>query len=248
MDILPLLFLFGVGILAGFLNVAAGGGSSLTLPALIFLGLDSALANGTNRVALIIQNLFAVWGFHQEKLNKFKLSLNLALFTLPGAVLGALLAIKISDAWFQRILGVIMILIVASMFKPGVNSINLDKKQPDDRRWMLYFTLFGLGFYGGFIQVGIGFLFMATLFHIGRLSLVHVNMHKVFIVLVYTIPALLVFILSGNVDWKLGLTLAAGNGIGGWLAARISVKKGERFIRYVLSAAIMVMALKLIIF
>ncbi|HGY54140.1 MAG TPA: sulfite exporter TauE/SafE family protein [Caldithrix abyssi] len=244
MELIALVTLFFVGTLAGFINVLAGGGSSLTLPALILLGLDSATANGTNRLAILVQNILAITGFEQEKQNQFKLSFRLALFTLPGAVCGALLAINISDLWFQRILTVIIILVAASLFVPkpgGRNQKNLDK----ENKWQGYLFLFLLGFYGGFIQVGIGFLLMVVLYHFIDRSLVKVNVHKVFIVFLYTIPALFVFILSGQIDWILGFALAAGNGTGGWIAARLSVKKGDKIVRFVLALMLLFMAVKL---
>lgn len=105
--------------------------------------------------------------------------------------------------------------------------------------------MFGIGFYGGFIQVGIGFILMASLQYLAKLNLVLVNMHKVFIVLIYTAPALLIFIISGNVNWGLGLSLAAGNAFGAWYAAKFAVKKGEKIIKIVLISAILLMALKL---
>jgi uncharacterized membrane protein YfcA len=106
--------------------------------------------------------------------------------------------------------------------------------------------MFAIGFYGGFIQVGVGFLIMAALYHLLRIDLIRVNMHKVFITMIYTVPTLLIFIWSGNVDWLLGLSLAAGTSIGGWWAVRFSIKGGERFIRYVMVLAIFIIALKLL--
>jgi uncharacterized membrane protein YfcA len=106
--------------------------------------------------------------------------------------------------------------------------------------------MFGIGFYGGFIQVGVGFLLMAALHYLMKLNLVYVNMHKVFIVLVYTIPALLVFVITDNIHWQFGFSLAAGNAIGGWWGAKMSVKKGEKFIKMVLIAAVSIMSLKLL--
>lgn len=244
MELQSSLLLLGVGIIAGLINIGAGGGSSLTLPTLIFLGLDSAMANGTNRIALIIQNIFAITGFQQEKQNEFKQSFKYALFTLPGAVAGAILAVRLNDVLFQRILAVIMVLIVLTLFLPKTaerKSAIIGKKP-----WIIYLALLGAGFYGGFIQVGVGFILMATLFHLVGLTLVKVNVHKVFIVLLYTIPALLIFILTDNVNWKYGLILAVGNGIGGWISARVSVKKGESYIRVILAIAIVIMAYKLI--
>jgi len=111
--------------------------------------------------------------------------------------------------------------------------------------WKVYLSMIGIGFYGGFIQVGVGFIIMAAIQNLMKLNLVFVNMHKVFIVLLYTIPALLIFVLTGDVDWVLGLSLAVGNAIGGWWAVKFSVKKGEKFIRYVLIAAILIMSVKL---
>ena len=238
------IILFFVGLAAGFLNVMAGGGSTLTLPVLIFLGLDSATANGTNRIAIIIQNISAILSFRKEKYSKFKISLKLALFTLPGAVIGALAAVKMSDALFQKILAVVMIGVVISMILPRKK---IENENPEgELSWKIYAAMFGIGFYGGFIQVGVGFLLMAALLYLMKLNLVFVNMHKVFIVLIYTIPALFIFAYSGNVNWLLGLTLAAGNAAGAWQAAKLSVKKGEKAVRFVLIAAIIIMAMKLL--
>ena len=106
-DILSIAILTCVGIIAGFINVTAGGGSTLTLPALIFLGLDASVANGTNRIAILLQNISAVQSFKQENYFDLKRSFKLSLFTLPGSVAGALLAIKLEDDLFQIILAII---------------------------------------------------------------------------------------------------------------------------------------------
>lgn len=239
------IILFFVGIIAGFLNVTAGGGSTLTLPTLIFLGLESSVANGTNRIAILVQNISAVYSFKREKYQDIKASFILSLFTLPGAIAGALLAVKLDDEIFQKILGIIMIGIILSMFIPQkqTNSTGNGKLS-----FSTVASMFGIGFYGGFIQVGVGFLIMASLKYLMKLNLVLVNMHKVFVVLIYTIPALIIFIVTDNVNWFLGLSLAAGNALGGWWGAKMSVKKGEGFIKGVLIIAILIMALKLLNF
>jgi len=244
MEWYELLLLFAIGAMAGFINVMAGGGSTLTLPILIFLGLDGATANGTNRVAILIQNIFAVWGFHQKNYSRFKLSLKYALFTLPGAIIGAVVAVQIGDVLFKRLLSLVIVLVVISMLLPRPRE-NAEGDGPA-QGW-LYLALFGIGFYGGFIQAGVGFLLMAALFHLARINLVQVNMHKVFIVLIYMIPALAIFAYNGHVDWLVGLVLAAGNASGGWLSARISVKRGEGLVRAVLMLALLLMAFKLLL-
>lgn len=244
MNISHMALLFGVGAVAGFLNVNAGGGSTLTLPALIFLGLDSAVANGTNRIALLFQNISAVTSFRKSHVSEPSTSLKLSLFTLPGAVIGALMATRVNGLLFQRILGVVMLMVVLSMF---ISRSYGEDPAPSRRRknGLIYPAMILIGFYGGFIQAGVGFLFMAALYHLLRLNLVTVNMHKVFIVLIYTVPALLVFIFTGNVHWGFGLIMAAGNAAGAWWGARTAVRGGERFIRLILGAGIAMMALKL---
>ncbi len=244
MDIGHIALLLAVGTAAGFINVNAGGGSSISVPVLIFMGLDAAVANGTNRVAILIQNISAVASFHKEKFHDYKMSLKLSLFTLPGAIVGAVVATRVSNVLFQRILGVVLIFIVVSMFFSR-SYRDIDAHRDTRPNWLIYPSLFGIGFYGGFLQVGVGFLFMAALYHLLSINLVKVNMHKVFIILIYTIPALLIFIFTGNVLWEYGLALAVGTAFGGWWGAHVSVKGGEKAIRFILATAIIIMALKL---
>jgi len=245
-ELLKLLLLFFVGSVAGFINVMAGGGSAIAMPTLIFLGLNSSLANGTNRIALLIQNISGIISFKQEKYHKFKMSLKLASFTLPGAIAGSILATTISDTLFQKILAYVLIGIIVSLLVPRPNQRKIEDKNQYQRNWFIYPAMVLVGFYGGFIQAGVGFLLMASLYHLMRLDLVHVNMHKIFIVFIYTIPALLIFFLTHNVDLKFGLTLAAGNAFGAWWSAKFSVKKGEGLIRIILMVAVFIMSMKLL--
>jgi len=235
--------LFGVGLFAGVINVMAGGGSTLTLPVLIFLGLEPVTANGTNRVAIIIQNIFATLSFRQKKVSQFRQSLTFALWTIPGAIIGTLVAVRISDQWFQIILGMVMMGIVISMLIPRPVREATDRGVQS--KW-IFPILLGIGFYGGFIQAGIGFLFMAAFYHLLQMNLVFVNLHKVVVILMYTLPALLIFALSGHVDWLLGLSLASGNALGAWYAAQLMVVRGEKVVRYMFMVAIAVMAAKLL--
>jgi uncharacterized membrane protein YfcA len=242
-DIESILILFGVGMVAGIINVMAGGGSTLTLPALIFLGLDGTVANGTNRIAILIQNFFAVYSFKREKFSKFKISFKMSLFTLPGALIGAIAASKIEGEVFEKILGVVMIGIIITMVIPQKRKNFVDEisKIP----WLVYLAMFGIGFYGGFIQVGVGFLLMAVLHYLLKENLVLVNVHKVFIVFIYTIPAFIVFVFTDSISWFHGLSLAAGNSVGAWYSAKISVKKGEKVIKPVLVIAIFIILNKI---
>ncbi len=243
-DINSILSLAGIGLIAGFINIMAGGGSALTMPALILLGLDAATANGTNRIAILIQSVVAVITFKKGKYSQFKLSLKMAFMTLPGGIIGAWAAVTISQELFKTLLGLVMIGVVVSMLVPRKSRpIQSPSAKPP---WIIYAAMFAIGFYGGFMQAGVGFLFMAAMHYILKISLVRINMHKVFIVLLYTIPALMVFIYFGHVDYYLGLALAIGNSAGGWLATKMQIKKGDGIIRYVLVAAIVIMSAKLL--
>lgn len=243
-DLLSYFVLFIVGIIAGAINVTAGGGSSITLPALIFLGLDPALANGTLRIAIISQNVSAALSFHKEDFKADRETLKYSLLTIPGSILGAFFAVKISDVWFERILGVVMIGVIITILFPRM--LRDRDRSGTMHTWFIYPSLLAIGFYGGFIQVGVGFLIIAALHHMLGIDLVRTNMNKVIITLVYTLPVFLIFLLSGNVHWGLGICLAGGTATGGWWAAKLSVRKGEKFIKYFLVVAIFIIALKLL--
>jgi len=239
----PLLAVAGIAV--GFLNVMAGGGSLISLPILIFLGLDPAMANGTNRVAILVQNITAVSSFRSQGYSEMRHSLGLALCTVPGAVAGAFAAVAVDPVLFKRILGVVLVAAVVLILRKGPSSADEDRGVR--RPVLAHLAMVGVGFWGGFLQAGVGFLIMPILFHLLRLDLIRVNMHKVFIVGVYTIPALLVFALEGKVWWLGGLALAVGNAAGAWLATRVTISHGERAIRVVFIAAVIAMGVKLIV-
>lgn len=240
------LLIFGSGLIAGFLNVVAGGGSLLTLPILIFLGLPPAVANGTNRVGIFLQNIFAVSGFKSKGVSSFRFSIWLSISALFGAIIGAKIAVDISGELFNRILAVVMMLvIVITVFNPNKTGKVQEELMSKGRQTASIIAFFFVGIYGGFIQAGVGFIIIAALTSINHLSLVKTNSIKVFVALFYTIFALAVFAWEGQVDWVLGLTLAAGTSIGGWVASRWSVNKGDKWIRYFLIVTVTLMAVKL---
>lgn len=238
--------LFGLGFVTAPINVGAGGGSTLTLPLLIFLGLDSPVANGSNRLAVLLQSISSTLSFRSRNVSDLGLSFKLALCTLPGAILGAWLAIDISNLWFNRILAVVMIGVIATFFLPAPKTNVALDIEPRVPRWLVYPAMVAIGFYGGFIQAGVGFLIMAALRGILGMDLVRVNMHKVTIVFFYTIPIMALFWGTGNIHWLYAIALSLGSAAGGWWGAAISVRKGERWIRLVLIVAIIIMAVRLL--
>jgi len=245
-DLVKVLLILVTGVLAGIINVFAGGGSLLTLPVLIFMGLPSATANGTNRVAIEVQNIIAVLGFRSKGVSNFKLSIQFAIPALVGAIVGARIAVDLPDKLFNQILAGVMILALGLiLWNPTRRLKHTDIEMTPTRRVVATFAFFLVGIYGGFIQAGVGFILIATLVLVTGLDLVRTNSHKVFIIAVYTLSALATFALNGKVDWVLGLVLAIGNGTGGWLGSRFQVAKGEKWVRIVLIIAVLTMAVRL---
>jgi uncharacterized membrane protein YfcA len=242
MELWQYLLLTGCGVVAGFMNVMAGGGSLITMPVLIFLGLQPAAANGTNRVAILIQNITAVSSFKKKGFSDFRLSLGLSLCTVPGAVVGAVAAIAIDPLIFKRILAIVL---VGSLILVIGKRAGGGKTPAAAHPIWAHIAAVGVGFYGGFIQAGVGFLIMPLLQRLLALDLVRVNMHKVFIIGVYTVPALLVFALKGQVWWIAGVALAVGNATGGWIGTHVTVSRGERAIKFIFTAAVVAMSVKL---
>ncbi len=238
------------GVAAGFINTMAGGGSLLTMPMLIFLGLPSAMANGTNRVAIMVQNIVAVSNFKRNGFFNFKVGIMLAIPAIIGSLIGANLAINISDDVFNIVLAIIMILILILILwqphkkylKETVN--NLTQK----RKIALSIAFFFVGIYGGFIQGGVGFIIIATLSLITGMSLVRINSIKVMVVAMYMVSSLLVFIINGKVNWGLGLILAVGNSIGAWLGSHFAIKKGDKLIKVILVIVMLLMVVRLLFF
>ena len=199
---LPLLF--AVGIIAGILNVLAGGGSLLTLPLLIFMGLPSAVANGTNRIAIFCQNVFAVRGFRKRGVMPMQLALLCTPPALLGSWLGASMAVNLDDQIFNRLLAIIMLGVMAfTALDPMKHFRRENVVFGFWRKVVLVITFFGVGIYGGFVQAGIGFIVITALLVHG-LDLVRINAIKVFVIFAYTIIALGVFIYHGQIDYVLG--------------------------------------------
>ena len=235
-----------VGFIAGIINILAGGDSLLTLPMLIFLGLPPHIANGTNRVAIIIQNIFAVKGFQSKGIKTYPFSLYLAIPATIGAIIGAIVGIKIEGELFNKILGIVMLVIVIYMvLKSNKISKNNIERIKGKYFWLSIIAFFFIGLYGGFIQAGVGFIILFTLSNINQFSLVKSNAIKVTVALIYTLVAVAIFAYNDSVNWKYGLILSLGNATGGWVTSRWSVNKDDKFVKKVLIIMVLAMAIKL---
>ena len=240
------LLLVGIGFIVGFINTVAGGGSLISLPILIFLGLPPSVANGTNRIAIVIQNAIGVAGFKSKGVSTFPFNIYLGISALLGAIIGAQIAVDIKGETFNRILAIIMIAVVAIIvLKPKISTDLLKERLTGKYLWLGVLAFFFIGIYGGFINAGIGFVILLFLHYVNHMSLVRANATKVAVVFIYTLSALAVFLYNDKVLWKVGLVLAIGNGTGAWISSRISVSRGDNYIKGFLVAMVVLMAIKL---
>lgn len=240
--------LLGIGGLAGFINVLSAGGSMLTLPLLIFMGLSPQVANGTNRVAITLQSLAAVGSFMQAGQRHLAVSLRLSVPAVIGALAGAWLATWVSREMFEWVLIVSMISASGFMLLPQP-ALETRPLTADRLTLPVYAGMFLIGIYGGFIQVGVGALFIVVLYRMLKIDLPQVNVIKVLVILIYTLPALGIFAANGQVLWGIGLILAAGHIAGAMLAVRVNMgPQGALWIKWLTLAMVVAILVKLVWF
>ncbi len=247
MTFLEAVLLFFAGTAAGFVNISAGGGSFLTIPLLIILGgLSPIAANGTNRVAVLMQNIIAARNFRQHGFRDLRQGFKLGASAMAGAVIGSIIAQDLSDSAFRTVLSIIMILALAVVIRPGKK--HSVEHYAEQLRYpvLQIFLFFLIGIYGGFIQAGTGYLIIFSLSILGGLSLVKTNSLKMIIIASYLLPSLLIFVINGEVRWLPALILAAGTSTGGYFGSTFAIKKGDKWIRILLVVAIILMALKML--
>ncbi len=247
MTLLEALALLAIGTVAGFINVLSAGGSMLTLPLLMFLGLPAQEANGTNRVSIVLQSLSAVTSFFRAGARHVALSLRLSVPAVVGSLIGAWLALKTGDALFEAILIAVMagsaVLMLLPQPRLATRPLTAERLTP-----AVTLAMFAIGLYGGFIQVGVGVLFLVVLYRMLKIDLAQVNVFKVLIILVYTLPALALFLVTDQVRWGYGLVLAAGSMLGAWLAVKVNMSpRGAFVVKWLTVAVIVAIILRLLL-
>lgn len=205
---------------AGSINTLAGNGSAITLTILTeLLGLPGNLANGTNRVGVLTQSLAGTYAFYKNGKLDMSRSWSYIIFTIIGAVVGVLVAIWVSSEQFIGIFRFLLIfMLVVILVKPNRWLRATDtSKRPN--LWIVIPVFLLIGFYGGFIQMGMGIFFLAAMVLGAHYSLIDGNAVKIVVVGAYTILAILIFEWQGLIDWKIGMIMAVGQTIGGYFTA-----------------------------
>ena len=232
------LLLFFGGLAAGVINTLAGNGSAITLSLLIFTGMPATVANATNRIGALVQTITAVLSLRRTPRTKLLFGQSLWFFVpaVLGSVLGAMIAIDIDPNLLKRIIGGIMLLLLATMLyspKKWARGTEVEKKRKTWGNWLMIFIV---ALYGGFLQMGIGIMLLALLVLVAHYSLRDANIIKLLLALIFVIPAFIVFMISGEVEWLPGLMLALGQGLGAWLSARyiLFLPKANKIVNIVL--------------
>lgn len=235
--------LLGGGLVAGIINAMAGGGSLLTVPLLVFAGVPGNTANGSNRVGVLANAFSSASTFRRlgvEGLSGIGRILGPA---VVGSLIGSIVVSQLADDTFERVFGFVMIpVLVLSLRRPDVDAM---ANRPQWPHWLTTVVFFGIGLYGGAFQAGVGLMMIVALSRAG-VDLVVANNIKSIITFVFTVFALPVFIINGDVDWPPALVLAAGLAAGGYIGARITVAGGEKVVRPVLIGAVIVFAGRLL--
>lgn len=214
----------------------------LTVPLLALAGVGGTAANGTNRVAVLVQNVTGAIGFARKGVLGFRNAAALVLPLLCGALIGSLMAAQIPDEWFERVFGLLMLpLLYLTFQKPTLAK----EASPEWPRWLTMSVIGVVGFYGGAVQAGVGLLILLVLARSGY-GLVEANAIKTLLILAITIVALPVFLINDQVRWLPGLVLSIGMGVGGYLGASLAVTGGERLIRPVLVVVVGLLASRML--
>lgn len=240
MNLVEVIVLVVSGIFVGFINTLAGGGSIISLSVLMLLGLPANVANGTNRIGILIQNITAVTSFRQQKVLEFKKGFLLSIPAVIGSLVGAQIAVDLNENIFETAMAVVMlVMLVFILLKPQRfvhGNKQLSEKKINFWKFLIFFLI---GIYGGFIQVGVGYFLIAGIVLGVGYDLVKTNAIKLLIVLFYTPFALIIYILNDQINWYYGLTLTIGTFIGAFIASRMAVKRGANFVKWVIIIVIL---------
>lgn len=236
----PLLYyvlLVITGLLAGFINTLAGGGSSLTIPALMIMGMPADVANATNRVGVALHSVVATLGFRREGIEVASTdALAIVAITVVGGVTGALIASFMPNLYLKPVLlGVMVSMALIILVRPAVvvppAGTPVAKLRETPSAWL---GLFAAGVYGGFVHAGVGFLLIGAIAGTLRYDLVRTNAFKMLCVMAFTLAALAVFIWRGQISWIPGLVLAASMMVSGHYSVKVAVNVSPMALKWFL--------------
>ena len=239
MSVNEIILLLVSGVLVGIINTLGGGGSVITMSLFMAMGMPIGIANGTNRIAVLMQNLSATVAFLRKGMLHVKSGLLLSLPAIVGNIFGALVATEVSESIFKICLSVVLAIILVYLVL-GKDNEQITGGHSLKIKWWHYIWFFIIGFYGGYIYIGLGFLILAVTIWTMNLDIITANVIKGFVIFLSTPFALAVFIYNGQVEWMAGLLHGAGNIIGALMASHWAMSWGVKFVRWFTLAIIVV--------
>ncbi len=255
MDWIFYIIIFLTGIVTGFINILAGSGSFITLSVLIYffnlngISEPTRLANGTKRIAILLQNLTGTLSFNKEKMIDWKGVLYLAPPTVIGSILGSYIAVNINEDLMNKVIAVIMVIMIFFILKNPKKWLEGEIEKITQRPKLLILIIFFLiGIYGGFIQAGVGIFFLAAMVMAIGYNVVRANAMKVAINFIMTAFAIVMFAIHGSVDWQIGLILSLGSIIGAKIGTAFTIKHGSEKVQIILIVVMVFSAVYLFAF
>jgi uncharacterized membrane protein YfcA len=230
--------LLASGVTVGFINTLAGGASIISITTFMVLGLPVSAANETNRLPVVFQNMAATVNFLRKRRLDVRLGLRLSIPAILGNLIGSQIAVTVDEQTVRTCLAVVLCAILVFMLLSTERRLGSGKGElrvrPVDYLWF-----FLIGVYGGYIYVGVGYMVLAVTLMSMKMDIVAANALKGFVMLTSTCFALAFFIFKGNLNYSFGLTHAAGNILGAFLASQYAVGWGVRFLKIFLVVVIL---------
>lgn len=240
-----IMILIGTGFLVGFINTLAGSGTIISYSVFMALGLPATYANGTIRIGVILQTLASSIIFKKNTVLDLKKGLKVAFSTVLGSIIGAQVAVNIDPDIFKYFVGSVMLLMLFFLFfKPNQWIEGRQNRSLKINPYLEQLIYLGIGFYGGFIHIGVGFFLLAALVLISGYDLLRANALKVFLVMLYSPFALIIYLCNDQVHYAIALITAIGNVMGGILASKLAISWGTQFIHWFLLLIIILFTAK----
>lgn len=234
------------GLFVGFINTLSAGGTAISIALYLALGLSPSEANATNRIGVLLQSSLTVPLFARKGYLKQTYFFRLAIPTMIGALVGAILSLVLPEMLFSYFMGLSLLIMLVFLFRSTkkFDEDDLSKTQ-NGISFIQYLTFFGIGIYGGFVQVGTGFLLMAAGSMLLGFNIIKTNAVKITVMALYTIVAVIVFWSEGSIHWQYGLIHSIGTFIGSFVATKLAFKRGGKFIKWIIIFVVIFTSLSL---
>jgi uncharacterized membrane protein YfcA len=240
---LEILAILVAGFLCGFFNTVASSGSAVTLPLLIFFGLPPAIASGTIRLPVVLGSFMASITFIRAGVINFWMAFKIVLPSLLGGIVGTFLVNYISEDHLQGLIVAAVIMALVLLFTSIKKSLQKVFDEPPQYRYRDVIYLFLIGVWMGLIVLdGATYLLMLLVLSM-RFHLPVANGYKNIVMFVVSTISLIILAAEGQIDWNIGVFLAAGSVLGGYTGAKFAMHELAKKWTFRLLAAIIFMEL-----